>query len=84
MLSPNYQTPTPAPQPVPGRVDFAKWPPDDNMPAGPPAGPPGMPGGGGFDPGYVDFKKGRFKPGLIIVALLAVIAIMILTNRLPF
>lgn len=72
MLSPNYQTPTPAPQPIPGRVDFAKWPPDDdNLPAGPPAGSPGIPGGGSFDAGDGDFKKGRFGVGFIIVGLLA-------------
>lgn len=73
MLSPNYQTPTPAPQPIPGRVDFAKWPPDDdNLPAGPPPGSPGMPGGGSFDAGDGNFKKGRFGVGFIIVGLLAV------------
>jgi HEAT repeat protein len=72
MSSPNYETPQPSQQPIPGRVDFAKWPPDDNMPAGPPAGPPGMPGGGSFDPGDMNFKKGRFGPGLIIVTLLVI------------
>ena len=73
MLSPNYQTPTPAPQPIPGRVDFAKWPPDDdNLPAGPPPGSPGMPGGGSFDAGDGNFKKGRFGVGFIIIGLLAV------------
>ena len=73
MLSPNNETPRPAPQPIPGRVDFAKWPPDDDdIPAGPPMGPPGMPGGGSFNAGDGDFKKGRFGPGLIIVTLLAV------------
>ena len=73
MLSPNNETPRPAPQPIPGRVNFAKWPPDDDdIPAGPPMGPPGMPGGGSFNAGDGDFKKGRFGPGLIIVTLLAV------------
>ncbi len=73
MLSPNTETPRPAPQPIVGRVNFAKWPPDDDdIPAGPPPGPPGTPGGGSFNAGDGDFKKGRFGPGLIIVALLAI------------
>ena len=35
-------------------------------------GPPGIPGGGSFNAGDGDFKKGRFGPGLIIVLILAV------------
>src|SRR5262245_28546467 len=53
------------------RVDFAKWPPDDDaLPAGP---PPGSMGGGGFaDDG--NFKRGRFSPIAILVGL-AVVAL---------
>src|SRR5262245_58343762 len=53
----------------PPRVDFAKFPPDDDeLPPGPPAG---APAGGGYDDSG-DFKKGRFNPAVIIVAILAV------------
>lgn len=55
---------------LPPRVLFAKWPPDDDLPAGPPA-PAGAGGGGDFaDDG--NFKRGRFGPVAIIVALLLV------------
>jgi HEAT repeat protein len=52
----------------PPSVLFAKFPPDDgDLPAGPPAG-----GGGGFaDDG--NFKRGRFSPVAILVALLLVL-----------
>lgn len=71
MLDVNH--PQPTANPVPPRMDLAKFPPDD-FDAGPPGG--GMPPGGGvpagFDPGGGDFKKGRFSPWVIIVGLLAV------------
>ncbi|HEY6728510.1 MAG TPA: hypothetical protein VI197_31080, partial [Polyangiaceae bacterium] len=69
MLDVNY--PQPTANPVPPRMDLAKFPPDD-FDAGPPGGFP--PGGGvpaGFDPGGGDFKKGRFNPWVIIIGLLA-------------
>ena len=64
---------------TPDRLDLAKWPPDDaDLPgdasgggAVPPA-PTGGGGGGGADFGDGDFKKGRFNPVTIIVALLIV------------
>lgn len=73
MLEP-IQNPIPRnrPRPIPG-ADFAKWPPDDDLPAGPPGG--GIPAGGGYG-GYGggdgDFKKGRFNPVAILVGVLAV------------
>ncbi len=61
---------------------MAKWPPDDmDLPGGAPGGQPGMPGGyggGGFDPGDGNFKKGAFKPIAIIVGLLMVIGAVVL------
>jgi HEAT repeat protein len=51
-------------------VNFAKWPPDDDIPAAPRA-----PGGGvpaGFDSGDGNFKRGRFAPMAILIGLLAV------------
>jgi HEAT repeat protein len=54
---------------LPPRVLFAKWPPDDDLPAGPPA-PAGAGGGGYADDG--NFKRGRFGPVAILVALLLV------------
>ncbi len=62
---------SPATTPAQGRVDFAKWPPDDDdLPAAPPPG--GNLPAGGFDPGGGDFKKGRFNPAVIILGILAV------------
>ncbi|MEO7327925.1 MAG: HEAT repeat domain-containing protein, partial [Minicystis sp.] len=54
-------------KPLPPSVLFAKFPPDDaDLPAGPPA-----PAGGGYaDDG--NFKRGRFSPIAILVALLLV------------
>jgi len=70
MLDVNH--PQPTANPIPPRMDLAKFPPDD-FDAGPPGGFP--PGGGvpaGFDPGGGgDFKKGRFNPWVIIIGLLA-------------
>lgn len=62
------QTPQRRPaRPSPPAILFAKFPPDDSdLPAGPPA-PAG--GGGGYA-GDGDFKKGRFSPVAILVALL--------------
>ena len=56
----------------PPLVRMAKWPPDDSSLGGP-AGA-GFPGGGGFDPGDGNFKKGKLKPiiALILVGALAV------------
>ena len=61
-----HETPRkPGPKAPPPSVLFAKFPPDDgDLPAAPPAG-----GGGGFaDDG--NFKRGRFSPVAILVALL--------------
>ncbi len=80
MLDPNPQR-VPADRPVPspiGRVDLAKWPPDDDddVPAAPPAGGGGgLPGGGSFDSGDGNFKKGRFNPIAILIGVLAVAAL---------
>jgi HEAT repeat protein len=85
MLDPNLYSPQPRPQSVPGKVDFAKWPPDDDdVPAGPPGqnvpgggGNAGGPGGfGGMPPnpyggGEGNFKKGRVNPAVIVLSLLA-------------
>lgn len=61
---------SPAPnQPPPPMVNFAKWPPDDDVPAMPRGGG-GIPAG--FDSGDGNFKKGRFAPMAILVGLLAV------------
>ncbi len=69
MLDVNH--PQPHANPMPPKMELAKFPPDD-FDAGPPGGFP--PGGGvpaGFDPSGGDFKKGRFNPWVIIVGLLA-------------
>jgi HEAT repeat protein len=73
MLDPNLPEITPArnPNPPSPRVDFAKWPPDDDMP-GVPAGGGGVPAGGGYDSGDGNFKKGRTGPIAILIGLLAV------------
>src|SRR6188768_2558872 len=73
MLDPNLPEITPArnpksPSPI---VDFAKWPPDDDMP-GMPAGGGDVPAGGGYDSGDGNFKKGRTAPIAILVGVLAV------------
>ncbi|HYQ01250.1 MAG TPA: HEAT repeat domain-containing protein [Polyangiaceae bacterium] len=61
---------SPAPNlPPPPMVNFAKWPPDDDIPAAPRGGG-GVPAG--FDSGDGNFKKGRFAPMAILVGLLAV------------
>jgi HEAT repeat protein len=52
------------------RAYAAKWPPDDDAPAARGGGNP-YAGGGMGDDG--DFRKGRFKPAYVIVALLTVI-----------
>jgi HEAT repeat protein len=65
----NRKAPPPAfPRaPKKGRMDFAKWPPDDdNLPAGPPI-PAG--GGGGMASGDGDFKTGRFNPAIIVIGI---------------
>ena len=50
-----------------GRLDFAKWPPDDgDLPAGPPAG------GGGMAADDGNFKRGRFNPAVVVVGILIV------------
>lgn len=71
MLEPN-QNPILAPRPRPPVVDLAKWPPDDDVPAGPPGGGMPMGGGGSFNGGDGDFKKNRFNPVAVLVGVLAV------------
>jgi HEAT repeat protein len=73
MLDPNLPEITPArnPNPPPPRVDFAKWPPDDDMPGAPPAGG-GVPAGGGYGSDDGNFKKGRTAPIAILIGVLAV------------
>ena len=52
-----------------GRLDFAKWPPDDSdLPAGPPA----PAGGGGMMADDGNFKRGRFNPVVVIIGILIV------------
>ncbi|MEO7035638.1 MAG: HEAT repeat domain-containing protein [Polyangiaceae bacterium] len=68
----HHTTMTPASnnKPLPAVVQLAKWPPDDDMP-----GAPRAPGGGvpaGFDSGDGNFKRGRFAPLAIAIAVLAV------------
>ncbi len=72
MLDPNLPEIIPArnPNPPPPRVDFAKWPPDDDIPGAPAGG--GVPAGGGYDSGDGNFKKGRTAPIAILVGILAV------------
>jgi HEAT repeat protein len=67
---PVAKNPSAASRPPLPVVMAAKWPPDDDIP-----GAPRMPGGGvpaGFDSGDGNFKKGRFAPMAIVIALLAV------------
>lgn len=73
MLDPNLPEITPARNPNPPSpvLDFAKWPPDDDMP-GAPAGGGGVPAGGGYDSGDGNFKKGRTAPIAILIGVLAV------------
>jgi hypothetical protein len=76
---PPFGPPTGDPVSLPGdraeRVDFAKFPPDDDLPGGI-GGIPAQPlGGGGFGGGPIgpydaDFKKGRFNPKLVLLAVL--------------
>lgn len=85
MLEPISPSPQPGSRPVPpfageepsARVDLAKWPPDDDAPAGG-GGNPQLPGAGSpgsFDTGDGDFKKGRFNPFVILIGLVAVIGL---------
>src|SRR3954464_3876223 len=76
---PPFGPPTGDPVRLPGdraeHVDFAKWPPDDDIPGAPGGGIPAQPlgGGGSFGGGGpydADFKKGRFNPKIILVAVL--------------
>lgn len=81
MLEPNpHRVPSArpvAPPPI-GRVDLAKWPPDDgDAPAAPPPAGGGAPGGGSFDPGDGNFKKGRFNPLTILVGVLALVGLVV-------
>src|SRR6478735_12345765 len=73
MLDPNLPEMTPPrnPNPPSPRVDFAKWPPDDDMP-GIPAGGGGVPAGGGYDSGDGNFKKGRTAPIAILIGIVMV------------
>jgi HEAT repeats len=71
MLDPNLPEMTTAHNPnPPPRVDFAKWPPDDDLPGAPPTR--GGPSGGGFGSDDGNFKKGRTAPIAILVGVLAV------------
>jgi HEAT repeat protein len=92
---PPFGPPTGDPVRLPGdraeHVDFAKWPPDDDIPGAPGGGIPAQPlgGGGSFGGGGpydADFKKGRFNPKIIIVAVLlavggAVMAVMAMKSE---
>jgi HEAT repeat protein len=79
---PPFGPPNGDPARLPGdrteRVDFAKFPPDDDLPGGM-GGIPAQPlGGGGFGGGPIgpydsDFKKGRFNPKIVLVAVLLAI-----------
>jgi hypothetical protein len=73
MLDPNLPEITPArnPNSPSPRVDFAKWPPDDDGP-GIPGGGGGVPAGGGYDSGDGNFKRGRTAPVAILIGVLAV------------
>ncbi|HYJ07363.1 MAG TPA: HEAT repeat domain-containing protein, partial [Polyangiaceae bacterium] len=73
MHDPNLPEIIPArnPNPLPPRVDFAKWPPDDGVPGGLPAGG-GVPAGGGYGSDDGNFKKGRTAPIAILIGVLAV------------
>jgi HEAT repeat protein len=56
------------------RLEAAKWPPDDDDMGGAGGGMPGGMGGASFSGGDDgNFKKGRFKVGVIIVGFLAVV-----------
>jgi HEAT repeat protein len=72
MLDSNLRDPNQSPAfqrpPLP-EVQFAKWPPDDDLPGAPPS-PGGIPAG--FDSGDGNFKKGRFAPLAIAIGVLAV------------
>ncbi len=52
-------------------IEAAKWPPDDADLPDAPSSPYGGGGGAGGDDG--DFKKGRFSPALMVLAMLVVI-----------
>lgn len=69
MLEPNLP-PASAPRPPLPQVNLAKWPPDDDGPAVPPTRGGGFPDS--FDMGDGNFKRGRFKPIMILVGILAV------------
>ncbi len=63
--------------PLPPRIDLAKWPPDDNdIPPAPSGGVPGSGNFGGFDAGDGNFKKGRFNIWVIVVGLVGAIALV--------
>ncbi|HEX9621459.1 MAG TPA: HEAT repeat domain-containing protein, partial [Polyangiaceae bacterium] len=75
MLESNQLNPVPGRRP-PALVHAAKWPPDDgDVPAMPPGG--GLPGGGSFDTGGGDFKKGRFNPWVILVGVVGAITLAV-------
>ena len=59
--------------PMPPAMQLAKWPPpDDDLPGGGGGGQP-LGGGSPMGPYDGDFRKGRFNPKLVLVALLIVI-----------
>jgi HEAT repeat protein len=51
-----------------GRLDFAKWPPDDDNPGAPP-----VPSGGGMAADDGNFKRGRFNPAVVVIGILIVL-----------
>jgi HEAT repeat protein len=70
MLDRRNDTSAPKPEKrLPPQLWAAKFPPDDDDPGGPHV--PGIPGGGG-DAGDGNFKRGRFSPIAVLVALLLV------------
>ncbi len=66
---PSSHVPSPQRPPVPV-LHAAKWPPDDD---GHPVGPQDFGGGGGYDGGDGNFKKGAVKPIAFVVGTLLVV-----------
>lgn len=66
--APLHEPPRPSGRAPAERLDFAKFPPDDDdLPPGP-SGPAGSGGGGFADDG--DFKRGRFRPAMVLLGVL--------------
>src|SRR5262245_17414489 len=77
MLDPNQQNVDVTPSAHAPIVRMAKWPPDDDGSSD--ALPPGIPasGGGGYDTGDGNFKKGRFSPWVILIGVVAVVGLVV-------